>query len=133
MAERRAIERAILDRLQAMDIIPGLWQRPFTIPSPGMEEALAQRRIAMPQLAKVIGYRLDAVVTNHEHTIIEAKPTQDPRAIGQLLVYKDLYSRYKKIPVDRIKLVHAFAVAKPELDQIFAKHNIKLIHIPLTT
>jgi len=133
MRRRKEIEREILDRLEATGMIPGTWQRELSLPSPAMEQALARRGIAMPQLAKVTGYRLDAVVTNRYVTIIEAKPVQSPAAIGQLLAYRDLYSRYKRIPKHLIRLVHVFAAAKPELDPLFQKHRIRLIHIPLTT
>jgi len=132
MPKKKAIESEILDKLQAMNIIPGRWQREVSLPSPAMELELARRGIPMPQLAKVIGYRLDAVVTNRYVTIIEVKPVQSPAAIGQLLAYRDLYSHYKRVPKERIKLVHAFAATKPELDPLFRRHNIRLIHVPLT-
>ena len=94
------------------------------IPKNNSYEELLKFKCSLP-----FCYRIDAVFHSGREVIVEAKSSPSPKALGQLICYKHLWSRAHGINLSQIDAVCVFYNRNKELENIFLEYGITLIHI----
>lgn len=125
MRERKILKRALELHFKGMRIY-----REYVLPK--RVEAYEQTRPPTEEeeiLDRINHFRIDAVCVDNSgtHHIIEAKVKLNPEAIGQVLVFSELYKRFNKLYGEDIKRWIVCEQTEEILEKLCMKWDIGVI------
>ena len=121
-------EKELIDKFIKTTSIRGKFEVEKTIPK---VEKIEGKEIVRHTISNIYSFRIDLFIAenNGDYWIIEAKRKLDPRALGQLLVYKELFCERFNIDPSKVKLGAIYHIEEPSLNKIFEKYGIKLFKV----
>lgn len=125
-AHMQNLEAAIMQRFRDANLLPGNYDYDIHLDVPEPEWPPRLTELERRQWKQLIAKRIDAVCVRPDVIwILEVTPRESTRALGAMLVYKDLYLRQFK-PTKPVSLGLVVEMADPALAMVRAAQGIRL-------
>lgn len=118
-------EREMLRKYMLLEKRRGFWEIEVSVPGKYQRQVLEDTNSTMGPFL----FRIDAVFTLYDRSsveIIEIKRKLTPGVLGQLLVYREAFCRWKGYLTKEVKLIALCESAEIELIEILKKFGVEV-------